>query len=104
MTSPEGERFPGYWDVLESEPPRHLVVHDGFLRDDGTPNDDLPRTVMTVDIVDRPGGVVCTVSSRFASAEAMETLLQMGMEEGLRLAMGQIDSVLACPDGSVGPS
>jgi uncharacterized protein YndB with AHSA1/START domain len=95
MTGPEGERFPGYWDVLECDPPRRLVVHDGFLRDDGTPDDELPRTVMRVDIADRVGGVVCTITSQFASVEAMETLLQMGMEEGLRMAMGQIDGILA---------
>lgn len=95
MTSPEGERFAGFWDVLECEPPRLLVVHDGFLADDGTPNEALPRTVMRVDIADRPGGVVCTIMSQFASTEAMETLLSMGMEEGLRLAMGQIDAILA---------
>jgi len=96
MTGPEGDRFPGYWDVLESEPPRLLVVHDGFLGDDGAPNDDMPRTVMRVEIADRPGGgVECTIASQFASAEAMQQLIAMGMEEGLRLAMGQIDAILA---------
>ena len=101
MTGPEGERFHGYWDVLDCEPPRRLVVHDGFLSDDGTPNDDLPRTLMAVGIADRPGGVVVTIMSTFASAEAMETLLQMGMEEGLLLAIGQIDDILA---GSAAPA
>ena len=36
-----------------------------------------------------------TVTSRFASTEQMEQLVAMGMEEGLRAAMGQIDGVLA---------
>ena len=35
------------------------------------------------------------LSSRFASHEQMEQLLAMGMDEGLRLAVGQMDGVLA---------
>ena len=95
MTGPEGDRFPGYWDVLQSEPPRLLVVHDGFLGDDGAPNDDLPRTITRFEIADRPGGVVCTIASQFPSAEGMQQLLAMGMEEGITLAVGQIDAILA---------
>jgi hypothetical protein len=36
-----------------------------------------------------------TVIPTFASTEAMARLLEMGMEEGMRQAMGQIDGVLA---------
>lgn len=35
-----------------------------------------------------------TVVSTFASTEAMQRVLEMGMEEGMRLAMGQIDAIL----------
>ena len=36
-----------------------------------------------------------TVTSQFATVEQMEQLVQMGMVEGMTLAMGQIDDVLA---------
>jgi hypothetical protein len=36
-----------------------------------------------------------TIATRFPSLEAMEQVLAMGMEEGLREAMGQIDAILA---------
>jgi hypothetical protein len=36
-----------------------------------------------------------SIESRFASAEAMEQVLAMGMEEGLKQAVGQIDAILA---------
>ena len=42
MTGPEGDQPKGYWDILEVDPPRRLVVRDGFANDDGTPNDDVP--------------------------------------------------------------
>jgi len=96
MTGPEGEKYHGFWDVLECHPPRSLLVSDGFADDSGAPNEDLPRTRMLVTIADRPsGGVVVTITSQFPSLEAMEQLVAMGMEEGLRGAMGQIDAILA---------
>jgi hypothetical protein len=36
-----------------------------------------------------------TIDSNFPSTEAMEQLLAMGMEEGLKQAVGQIDAILA---------
>jgi uncharacterized protein YndB with AHSA1/START domain len=95
MTSPEGDRYHGWWEIQESEAPRHLVVVDGFANADGGVNEELPTTVMRVLIEDRPdGGVRIAIVSTFASLEALEQLLGMGMEEGLRAAMGQIDAIL----------
>jgi uncharacterized protein YndB with AHSA1/START domain len=96
MTGPEGDTHHGYWEVVEAQSPRRLVVDDGFALEDGTPNQDLPRTRMTVGIADRAsGGVTVTISSQFPSLEAMEQMIAMGMEEGLREAMSQIDAILA---------
>jgi uncharacterized protein YndB with AHSA1/START domain len=96
MTSPEGEKYRGWWQVLEVEPPRHLVVKDGFADADGNPNFDLPTTVMRVGIDDREdSGVLVTILSTFPSREALEEMLAMGMEDGLKGAMGQIDAILA---------
>ena len=44
--------------------------------------------------VERPGGTRMEIVSTFPSHEAMEQLVAMGMEEGLRASMGQIDDVL----------
>jgi uncharacterized protein YndB with AHSA1/START domain len=96
MTGPEGEKSAGYWDVLEVDAPRRFVVVDGFADDDGQPNPEMPTIHMELVLTERAGGgTTMTVRSTFASAEAMARLLEMGMEEGMRLAMGQIDAVLA---------
>jgi uncharacterized protein YndB with AHSA1/START domain len=95
MTGPEGDQARGYWDVREVEPPRRLVVVDGFADAAGEPTTDLPTTVMTVAITDRPGGVVVTIVSAFPSVEAMEQLVAMGLEEGIQQAVEQIDAILA---------
>ena len=36
-----------------------------------------------------------SIESHFPSTEAMEQLLAMGMEEGMKQAVGQIDAILA---------
>lgn len=96
MTSPEGEKYHGWWLVQEVEPPVRLVVQDGFAHADGTPNSEMPMTVMDVRLAARDGGgVVITMVSEFASLEQLEQLVAMGMEEGLQAAMSQIDGVLA---------
>jgi uncharacterized protein YndB with AHSA1/START domain len=96
MTGPEGDQPRGYWNVVEVDPPRRLVYRDGFANDDGTPNTDLPENEGRVTI--EPIGDSRTrmsITSVFANVQAMEQVLAMGMEEGLKEAVGQIDAILA---------
>ena len=96
MTGPEGDQPKGYWDVLETDPPHRLLVRDGFRNDDGSLNDELPRNEVRVTIEEIGGGRTrMSIESVFPSTEAMEQLLAMGMEEGLKQAVGQIDAILA---------
>jgi uncharacterized protein YndB with AHSA1/START domain len=96
MTTPEGDQPKGYWDVVEAEAPNRLVVRDGFANDDGTPNDAMPSGEMRVTIeAVNDGRTQMSIVSIFPTAEAMEQLLAMGQEEGLKDAVGQIDAILA---------
>jgi uncharacterized protein YndB with AHSA1/START domain len=97
MTGPTGDQPHGYWDVVEVDPPRSLVVRDGFADENGNPSEEIPITgIMRVSIEDIGGGQTrMSIESEFPSAEAMEQLLAMGQEEGLREAVGQIDGILA---------
>ena len=96
MTGPDGDTSGGYWDVLEVDAPRRFVVDDGFADTAGQPNTELPTTRMELELAERDGGgTTMTIRSTFPSTEAMQQMIEMGMEEGLREAMGQIDGVLA---------
>src|ERR671932_1613587 len=44
MTSPEGERYHGYWVVETVEAPRALAFEDGFADADGTPSATMPTS------------------------------------------------------------
>jgi uncharacterized protein YndB with AHSA1/START domain len=95
MTGPEGDQSRGYWEILEVDPPRRLVFHDGFANEDGSPNTELPGTRSRVTIEALGGQARMSIESIFPSVEAMEQLVAMGMEEGLKQAVGQIDAILA---------
>ena len=96
MTTPSGDQPHGYWDVVEVDPPRRLVVLDGFAHEDGTPDDTFPRGEQRVTIEPLDANRTrMSIESTFPSTEAMEQVLAMGMEEGLKQAVGQIDAILA---------
>lgn len=95
MTGPDGSTPGGYWEVLETDPPRSLHVRDGFADEDGTPNTEMEPSEMRVDIAGLDGGRSrMTIESTFASTEAMQKELAMGMEDGLAQAVSQIDAIL----------
>lgn len=94
MTGPEGERAGGWWKFKAIEVPNRIEFEDGFAPDaDGNvPTSDSTRIVVTLEPVD--GGTRMTVVTHFPSAETLELMLKMGMQEGMGEAMGQIDDVL----------
>jgi uncharacterized protein YndB with AHSA1/START domain len=96
MTGPEGDTPRRFWDILAVDPPRRLTFRDGFANEDGTPNTSMPVITanVTIDPIDG-ASTRMLIESRFPSLEALEQLSAMGMEEGLRQAVGQIDAILA---------
>lgn len=96
MTSPDGDRYRGYWDILEVDPPSSLVFRDGFANGDGSANMEMPTTRSQVTIQALGDGRTrMSIESVFADTEAMERILSMGMEEGIIAAVGQISEILA---------
>lgn len=95
MTGPEGEVSAGYWEFLTVDAPRSFEVRDGFAHPDGTPNTDLPSMRMAYTFEETAGGSRVTTTTHFNSLEELDQLIEMGMQEGLRSAMAQIDAVVA---------
>jgi uncharacterized protein YndB with AHSA1/START domain len=96
ITGPEGDQPRGYWEILEADAPHRLVFRDGFANADGTPNTDLPLNEAQVTIAEvGDGRTRMSIQSIFPDAAAMEQVLAMGMEEGLKQAVAQIDAILA---------
>ena len=95
MTSPEGDKYNGWWRVRAVDAPHSLEFQDGFADGAGNPNFDMPTTVMHVTLTGQNGGGTrMEITSHFPSLEAMERLTAMGMDEGMREAVGQVDDLL----------
>jgi uncharacterized protein YndB with AHSA1/START domain len=95
MTGPEGDRHRGWWRITSVTEPTALEFTDGFADDDGKPKGDMPTMSVSVRLGEHEGGTRMEMRSLFDSREQMEQLITMGMEEGLREAVGQIDALLA---------
>ena len=81
--------------VRAVEPPHRLEFEDGFANDAGEPNPNMPTTTTRVSLTEvENGGTAMTIETTFPTLEAMEKLVAMGMEEGMTLAIGQIDGLL----------
>jgi uncharacterized protein YndB with AHSA1/START domain len=95
MTSPEGKKFRGWWRIDEVERPHRLTFSDGF-GDDGEPNEEMPGPAgITVTLTESDGRTTMAIASVFADRKDMEQQLEMGMEQGMTEALGQVDAILA---------
>lgn len=95
MTGPNGELSRGFFEFLAIDPLHTFEVRDGFLGPDGEPAPEMPTMRIRFAFEPHDEGTRMVMVTTFPSAEAMEQLLDMGMEEGLLAAMGQMDGVLA---------
>jgi uncharacterized protein YndB with AHSA1/START domain len=94
MTGPSGEKARGWWQVLALDAPRSLEFEDGFADESGAPDTSLPTSRALVELEEIDAGTRMTITSRFADAEHMQKLVEMGMVEGMTQALGQIDALL----------
>ena len=95
MTGPDGEKSRGWLRFTAIEAPHRLEFDDGFADENGAPIPEMGtnHAVMRLEPIDNRTRM--TMVSTFDSAESLEKVLAMGMEEGLREALGQIDGILA---------
>lgn len=94
MTSPEGKKFHGSWRFTLIDGPGRLEFEDAFANDKGEIDDGMPHMIMAVTIEADGDKTRMSNLTSFESLEDLEKVLEMGMEEGITLAMGQIDDLL----------
>ena len=95
MTGPDGTKSRGWFHFLKVEPFKLIEVEDGFSHEDGRRNEEMPTMRMVFNFEKTKEGSRFRSVTYFPSVETMEQLVKMGMMEGMRSAMGQIDAVLA---------
>ena len=94
MTGPDDFRHHGWWRIDSIDGLRRLEFTMGLSGDDGEP---VPgeQSVSGVVTFERLGSATrMTVLTQFPDAELLEQMVGGGMEDGMRLAISQIDALL----------
>jgi uncharacterized protein YndB with AHSA1/START domain len=94
MTGPAGDKSRGWWRIEAIDKPHRLDFANGLAGDDGEPMADIEPMAASATFEAHEGGTQMTVVSRFVDSAQMEKLIDMGMEEGMAQALGQIDALL----------
>ncbi len=95
VSGPDGtDRVDGTWNVIEVDAPTRLVVEDAIVEDDGTPSDGNSMIRMEVDIEATDDATLMILTTHFDSLEGMEQAIAMGVAEGMKACMSQIDALL----------
>lgn len=94
MRGPDGEVSAGFWEFVSVDRPKSFEVIDGFANEDGSSNPEMPSMRMTFAFEETNSGSRVTNTTYFASVEQLQQLVDMGMEEGMRSAMSQMDAVI----------
>jgi len=94
MNGPDGERHFCRMDYLEIEPRHRIRSSDVFEDDAGNTDDSLPRQVMDMRIVDADGETELVTVVQYANPGDLQTIIDMGMREGLSTAYDQLETLL----------
>lgn len=94
MTGPEGDKSHGWWRVATVDEPNRIEIEDGFGDNPDSPVPGMPTVTMVVTLTEEADRTRMTMTTTFPSIEAMEEMVNMGMEEGIQQALGQIDDIL----------
>ena len=94
MKGPDGTESWGKCVYREIDRPSRLVFDDMFSDKDGGVNTDMPQMVMTVTFTDEGGKTKVNMHTKYPSAEAMKTLTEMGMIDGLTEAWDQLEELV----------
>lgn len=94
MTGPAGETPRGWWRIEAMDKPRSIDFANGLAGEDGEPAPGIDPMPSRVLFEATPAGTRMTVVTQFTGVEQMETMLGMGMQDGMSAALAQIDALL----------
>ena len=95
MVGPGGERHWARMDYEKIQPQQSFSGKDGFCDEDGKLNPDLPGTRWLNQFSKTDTGTQVVSELSFESEVAMQQLLEMGFEEGMKMAIENLVVLLA---------
>lgn len=94
MVDPGGQEYWGRTDYMKINPINNYTALDGFCNDKGELNPELPRANWTVTFNDLAENTLVQTVVAYNSLADLETVINMGMKEGLTSTMERLDDLL----------
>lgn len=94
MIGPDGERHGGLQLFDEIKENEFFSGIDAFSDDNGHVNEDLPVAKWKNIFTPTEKGTLVTTIAQYPDKESLETVLEMGMSEGLTQAQNQLEIIL----------
>lgn len=94
MIEPNGTEYWGRMDYLKIQSIEYYNGLDGFCDNNGVLNPDLPRAEWDVRFDVYNDNSIVTSVVKYNSLSDLETVIQMGMEEGMKSTLERLDDLL----------
>lgn len=94
MVEPNGTEYWGWSNFLKIKPIDYYTSTDAFTDEEGNINTDLPQAIWLVSFTTKGENAVVETIVTYNSLEDMETVIQMGMKEGLTSTLERLDELL----------
>lgn len=94
MVDPGGTEYWGRTDYLEIRPIDYYTSLDAFSDAAGNVDPDLPRAEWEVSFSDMEAHTLVTTVVRYKSLADLETVINMGMEQGMHATLEKLDQLL----------
>ena len=95
MVDPAGTEYWGRTDYQTIQPIDYYTALDAFCDETGAVNPNLPRALWKVHFKDMEENAVVETVVTYNSLNDLETVINMGMKEGLTLTLESLDELLA---------
>lgn len=95
MVDQDGQQYWGRMDYLSIAPIDRYSALDGFCDDQGVLNPALPRSQWDVTFTDLAAHTLVQTVVSYASAQALQQVVDMGLEQGLASTLERLDELLS---------
>jgi uncharacterized protein YndB with AHSA1/START domain len=94
MVEPNGTEYWGRMDYVKIKPIENYTGLDGFCNENGELNTQLPQANWNVTFTDLGANALVETIVTYQSLNDLETVIQMGMQEGLTSTLERLDDLL----------
>jgi uncharacterized protein YndB with AHSA1/START domain len=94
MITPDGEKYWSRQDYKTINPIDGYTAQDSFTNETGVPNPNMPGSTWDVTFTDEGARTLVTTVVQYASAEALQAVIDMGVKEGMISTLERLDELL----------